>query len=807
MTRAWYTYGNHFHWVDMEWLWGNGVLARSVDDMLAFVESTGAPGNLNFDGIGYEKLASEEPAALARLSEAVADGRIEIVGATYGQPYAQFHHGESAVRQLAYGVRSVVRLLGVRPRAYWEEEFSWFPQLPQLLTDAGYTGASLFFQWTWHTPELPKETVAAIKWRGVDGSEIRTLPRSDLNLHQWPEDVEVLIQSGEISRFPTPVIQQWLELLPSPEWMCRSEIVAPGVKRLLSTPGFDFKLGTLSTVLDGVAEDAPVREYSMDDVFHGMSLGKNGNRLHRLSRRLEHTLLAAEALSVRNGLFGRPYAQWSKYPAWELEEAWRELLAFQHHDNDECEGLCGHVGYLGADRGLGLAEHVLERNARFLATRAGSVGDRLLINTVGWARSVVVEGVRHQLPAFGLVHFEDGVPALATGIDRGDGVIRLRRGDFEVEIDTSSGLVTRVGSIAFTTGIGGLRWSRGGEAEEFPCTAIDVDGDAVVVRREVDGAVVEVRMALAADVDALDLAFTGNLGDGPDGRAHSALMTLVEPDLDVAEVRHDTPYAVGSITGRSTWHRKYPTGDWMTSPQEFETITDAFTALQFVDLSSAHGPGLLWMHDGSQGFHRANQGFWNVLSMRDPWDEHHFDSELTAAVRLLPHDGNMTDARRWKLAQELTRPAIDITVGEPDLARYPGTPAPELPAPFVTASDDGAAVTAVYRDSDYHATGFPDHVNRIAPRAALIRVVELDGRSSTAVLAFGEAITRAWSCTSLGEIRSELPVGDREVRVSLRPHEVATIAVELPPAPGDEKTLDDDRKIWATVHRHDEKDD
>ena len=85
------------------------------------------------------------------------------------------------------------------------------------------------------------------------------MPRSDLNLHQWPEDVEALIESGEIERFPTPVIQQWLELLPSPEWMCRSEIVAPGVQRLLSTPGFDFQLGTLSTVLEPTLSNQAVR--------------------------------------------------------------------------------------------------------------------------------------------------------------------------------------------------------------------------------------------------------------------------------------------------------------------------------------------------------------------------------------------------------------------------------------------------------------------------------------------------------------------------------------------------------------------
>lgn len=42
--QVWYTYGNHFHWVDMQWLWGYEVLGSSVRDMLRFNAETGARG-------------------------------------------------------------------------------------------------------------------------------------------------------------------------------------------------------------------------------------------------------------------------------------------------------------------------------------------------------------------------------------------------------------------------------------------------------------------------------------------------------------------------------------------------------------------------------------------------------------------------------------------------------------------------------------------------------------------------------------------------------------------------------------------
>src|SRR5262245_58127734 len=100
-----YTFGNHMHWVDMPWLWGYDVLPSSVRDMLALCAATGARGNVNFDAVGYEKLAAESPEALAELRDAIVRGNIEVVGGSYGQPYGLFQGGESNVRQRVFGAR------------------------------------------------------------------------------------------------------------------------------------------------------------------------------------------------------------------------------------------------------------------------------------------------------------------------------------------------------------------------------------------------------------------------------------------------------------------------------------------------------------------------------------------------------------------------------------------------------------------------------------------------------------------------------------------------------------------------------
>ncbi|RYG22556.1 hypothetical protein EON82_16730, partial [bacterium] len=393
-----YTFGNHMHWVDMEWLWGYHVLPGSVRDMLTLCRETEAKGNVNFDGVGYEKLAAENPEALMELREAVRNGTIEIVGASYGQPYGQFHSGESNVRQRVYGVRAVRRLFGVSPTTFWEEEFDFFPQLPQILAGVGIRHASLFFQWTWHTPEVPYEESPAIRWVGQDGTALVAATRNRLNLHQWPEDVDALLAevSGDGSPWsearveggtvgegaPTPLIQQWLELMPSPDWMCRSEVLLPRLKQLLNDERFAIECNTLGEYLSGLnPETLPERAYRADQVFHGMTLGKNADKIRRQSAFTEQRILHAETLATALSLFGRPYAQWDVYPTWELEEAWRELLQAQHHDNDECEGLCGHVGKISYGRAAGLAAEVQESlDARV----AKSIDRPVVYNPLGW---------------------------------------------------------------------------------------------------------------------------------------------------------------------------------------------------------------------------------------------------------------------------------------------------------------------------------------------------------------------------------------------------------------------------------------
>jgi alpha-mannosidase len=823
-SPVYYTFGNHMHWVDMEPLWGYRALPDSARDMLSYCAASGARGNVNFDAAGYEKLAAEAPDALAELREAVAAGQIEVVGGSYGQPYGLFQGGESNVRQRVYGVRAIRRLLGVRTRTFWEEEFDFCPQLPQILAGVGIEYASLFFQWTWHTPVVPEEALAAIWWEGLDGSRLLAAPRTALCLHQWPEDVASLLAGTPVCDMPARGIQQWLELLPSPDWMCRSELLLPSLRALVELTGCEVRFVTLSEFLEAMREHAVPRRYTLDDVFHGVSLGKNGDDLRHASRAGEALLLAAESLAAVAGLFGRPYAGWDVYPLWELEEAWRHLMTAQHHDNDECEALCGHIGRLDYRLSRGLAEHVAERTLALLAERtAGSPGRRVAYNPLGWPRPVAWPspdgdgaGLCSEVPALG---YRVLVPAECVRVpppevEQDATSITLRRGPASVTVSRDQGVIMQISGPGFPEGclradvpLAQLSMRRDGRPEAFGQIEVALESAAPgplihMVRTGRDGAPIHVRVALAVERPAVDLSYTTTGLARPDGGVAAALQTPLAVTLPALTLVHDHPYGVSEIQAQGHYLRKYPTGDWMTSPQVYEEVLGPFTALQLLDLTDGER-GLLYLHDGHQAFLRHSDVIEHILSLYDPWDEDYFVASVDLHVRLLPHE-RLDHAARWRLAQEFTRPAL---CGQ---AQGTGGDLPAIWGGFA-CEPDHVALTALYRESADAGAGFPNYAAGDLGLPYVLRLVELNGAACVAQVRTPGPVAAVFRTNLLGEGRageaalSMTPLADGRTHIALplRPYEIATLYLDLIPGRKQTRRLDERRSVWAAAHRAD----
>lgn len=808
-----YTFGNHMHWVDMQWLWGYDVLPGSVDDMLRYCREAGVKGCLNFDGIGYEKMAAEHPEHLAKLREAIQEGIIEVVGASYGQPYGLFHGGESNIRQRIYGVRAAIRLLGTRPRTFWEEEFDFFPQLPQILAGCGYTGASLYFQWTWHTPEVPMEDAPVVLWEGLDGTQLPTTTRNRMNLHQWPEDFRLLLddlaanppEEGEVP----PLVQQWLELMPTPDWMCRSELMLPMLSELKADPRFELVAVTLGEYLkQWEGKELPVRRYTLDDVWHGMTLGKNGDNHPKTSAALEHQILAAETASAILGLFGRPYEPWDVYPTWELEECWRNLLAAQHHDNHECEGLCGHVAQAQFDYAFSLL-----RNSDAVYRLARRVGKNVRFNSSGWD----VRGVR-PLGYRSADHSDAKWPPCERSWVVRDGVAYWNEGDCEAQIDTTSGRV-----ILFRSQYGVI------ESLDMHVDLIDQDwkptaksgvrgwlylekqdsGQRAWYRVHAVKGELEIRLDLTASFEDAGPGYGGAL------RSH----WNVE-----GELLADGPAFAYEVGEGSTGRRKYPEGDWMTSPQWFEAVEGAFTSLSFIRTQT-----MLISHSGAQQWFRTPAGIANIIDAVDPWDGQKYVPRKELSYRIRPHNG-LTPAECYRIASSARG-----SEGPPDSTeRYEEHPLcnPEdtppcnslLPGDFsaVRVHAENVIATAFYREqSSYCGRGLENYAGEGIAHPYILRLVEYNGEAGDVEITLPGPIAAAYKTNLMGEILSALAVTPDDprlltsepeklqpfgieavrVRVPMRAHEIATLYLDIVPGRKQFRDLDAKREVWATVHR------
>ncbi len=159
-------------------LWGSERLTCSVNKALERLAryksfSTG----WDHEAYTYDWLSEHAPDVLERMKSAVAENRnrLGIGGSTYGQPLSAFVDGESNIRQLTEGVRTVRRRLGYRLSVYLTSEHGFHPQLPQLLIGCGFEAAVLrtHFMMYGHNREFDEPI---IWWTGTDGSRIAAIP-------------------------------------------------------------------------------------------------------------------------------------------------------------------------------------------------------------------------------------------------------------------------------------------------------------------------------------------------------------------------------------------------------------------------------------------------------------------------------------------------------------------------------------------------------------------------------------------------------------------------------------------------------
>lgn len=557
----------------MVWEWGEDTLEVSLRSLAKVLDATPLTAGLNLDGRGLEHLATQSPACLEWIRASLNAKQIEIWGGTYTQPYGHMLGHESNVRQRVSGVRCFERLLGERPSVFAEEEFDMFPQLPQLLVQLGYRAALLFPQHTWHTPTIPEECEPVILWQSPDGSSIPAVPYSRRCLMRGiPTALERL--QDPLMQEEDALLITWLEVLDKPNWMWRTEFVLPYLHALLNNPqGIEVAPTRLLEYVQARGDGAPARGYALNDTFHGISVGKNGDALPALWRRAEDALLAAEHLAAWCSLLGRPYPQFDSYPEWQLGEAWRMLMQAQGHDAYECEGLTHRVGRRYAQAAIMIARDVLVRCTRHIV-----------------ARGVIPPNKQADVP-----HAKWKPRVGADG-----------------QVGVGDDLLVPLGLP--------LGWSAAGEP-----TAPTAYMARTSLQSELGAGVLK---ATFDEPGLVKFLLTLHFQRPPEPGILNGVRLPVRLTMPVARYLVDAPFAVLEAKPKGRWIHRQPSEDWLTSEQWEEWIERPITFLTFVSMQTEIGEILFVSRQNTLALATEN-GMDVILFVRDAWDEQNVDRRLT----------------------------------------------------------------------------------------------------------------------------------------------------------------------------------
>lgn len=307
------------------WEWPEGAaealsLARTVCDLLEEHETF----VFNRNEVQFHAWIEEyDPPLFDRIRKLVAEDRWHVTGGWYLQPDCNLPSGESFVRQILVGRRYFADRFGVTPTvAANVDSFGHSRGLVQILVKSGYD-AYLFCRPKRDEGSTP---AAEFTWVGFDGSEV-TAALAESHYNSGPGGAADKIREW-IERDAGKVVRQ----VP---WGVGDHGGGPSRGDLADISA----LAARATDVDLVhstpeAYFADLRARGDDLVRHAGDLNPwsvgcytSAMRLKAGHRRLENGLFLAEKMATTAWAQGR-----MEYPADELDQATRAMLATEFHD-------------------------------------------------------------------------------------------------------------------------------------------------------------------------------------------------------------------------------------------------------------------------------------------------------------------------------------------------------------------------------------------------------------------------------------------------------------------------------------------
>jgi alpha-mannosidase len=286
------------------------------------------------------------PEDRADLLAFIRAGRIEIVGGTYNEPNTNLTCAESTIRNAVYGLAYQREVLGADPAVAWMlDAFGLDPAFPGLMAAAGLAESAWargpFHQWG------PQRTVgdnrrmqfpSEFEWLSPDGNGLLTSYMANHYGAGWVTQTAASLEAAEQAaheqfRQLAPVAATRNVLLPVGADHVIPSRWATGIHRDWNAryvwPRFVTALP--SEFFAAVRKDAAERDIwitpqtrDMNPVYTGKDVSYIDTK--QAQRAAENAVEDGERLATLAWLAG------ARYPAAELDKAWRQLVFGAHHD-------------------------------------------------------------------------------------------------------------------------------------------------------------------------------------------------------------------------------------------------------------------------------------------------------------------------------------------------------------------------------------------------------------------------------------------------------------------------------------------
>jgi alpha-mannosidase len=281
--------------------------------------------SLDIEPASFPSLRQLDPEAFYEIRRYVDDpgpaARMEICGGTYSQPFMWLFGGESMIRQLAMGLKTLhEQFPKVKVQTFAGQEPYFTSALPQVLLSFGFTRAVLKNNTGFAGYISPGIDANVVMWVGPDGSRIPAVPHYACETLQqvWTTDSggagEEYARKCMARGITRPVGMAFQDL----GWLAHPRVIAKHIRFVTFREYFE----TIAP------KSAKAWAVTQEEIRGNLPWGSATlQEVGAYMRSAEDRLVVAEKMAaLARVLAGSPY------PAQQLSDAWKNTLDSQHHD-------------------------------------------------------------------------------------------------------------------------------------------------------------------------------------------------------------------------------------------------------------------------------------------------------------------------------------------------------------------------------------------------------------------------------------------------------------------------------------------